>query len=73
MFLQVNADELKKRRLRAGLSQYALAKKANLPGNAAARLEKGKSLRTNHLRAKEIAAVLGCKVEDIFTSTNKGV
>ncbi len=69
MFLVTDVQELKRRREAAGLSMKALSKNAGLPGNAVLRIERGETKRINHLRAREIARALDCKVEDIFTDT----
>lgn len=66
MYLSTNILELKRRRQVAGLSMKALSKNAGLPDNAVLRIESGKTKRINHLRAREIAKALGCKVTDIF-------
>ncbi len=66
-------EELKRRRIAAGLNKKELSQKAGLPGNAIGRIEKGENERTHPLRAREIAKALHCKVEDIFTETQKGV
>jgi len=65
MLLFVKVPEIKKRRERIGLSQHQVSLQAGLTGNAIHCIESGKSPRINHLRAREIARVLGCKVEDI--------
>lgn len=72
MMLRPHPNKIRQLRMRQGLSQHKLSLKAGLSGCSICRIEKGDSLSVNHLRAKEIAAVLGCKVEDIFTPT-KGV
>lgn len=64
MLLQVKAAELRHQRKKVNMTPYRLAVKAGLPTNAIYRLESGTTKTTNHLRAKEIARVLGCKVED---------
>lgn len=48
------------------MTPYKLAKESGLPINAIYRLENGTTKLTNHLRAREIAKALHCKVEDIF-------
>ena len=67
MLLKVDAVELHRHRERAKMTPYRLAKAAGLPVNAIYRLENGTTQMTNHLRAREIAKVLDCKVEEIFT------
>ncbi|WP_050697357.1 helix-turn-helix transcriptional regulator [Anaeromassilibacillus senegalensis] len=66
MYLLADAQRLKDYRMAAGLSMKGLSKLAGLPDNAVLRIENGKTKRVNHLRAKEIAKVLRCKVDDIF-------
>lgn len=68
MLLQVKAGELQRHRKEANMTPYRLAVEAGLPINAIYRLENGDTKTTNHLRAREIAKVLGCKVEDICTA-----
>ncbi len=60
-------EELKKRRIEAGLNKKELSLKAGLPGNAIGRIEKGENERTHPLRAREIAKALHCEVDDIFS------
>lgn len=69
MLLKVNAGELQRQREGAKMTPYRLAKEAGLPVNAIYRLEDGSTKMTNHLRAREIAKALHCRVEDIFTET----
>lgn len=66
MFLKVNAGELQRKRESAQMTPYRLAKESGIPVNAIYRLEDGTTKMTNHLRAREIAKALRCKVEDIF-------
>ena len=68
MLLQVKATELQRHREEANMPPYRLAVEAGLPINAIYRLENGATKTTNHLRAREIAKALGCKVEDICTA-----
>ncbi len=72
MLLKVNAAELQRQREQAQMTPYRLAKEADLPINAIYRLEDGTTKMTNHLRAREIVKALHCKIEDIFTETQKG-
>ena len=65
MLLQVKAAELQRQRKKMNMTPYRLAVEAGLPINAIYRLENGDTKTTNHLRAREIAKVLGCSVEDI--------
>lgn len=69
MLLKVNATELQRQREQAHMTPYRLAVEAGLPVNAIYRLEDGTTKMTNHLRAREIAKALHCKVEDIFNDT----
>ena len=65
MLVTPKIQEIKNRRERLGLSKYQLAILAGLPGNSVYRIENGDNQQTSHLRAREIARVLGCNVEDI--------
>lgn len=67
MLLKVNAAALQHQRERAKMTPYKLAKESGLPINSIYRLENGTTKLTNHLRAREIARALDCKVEEIFT------
>ena len=67
MLLRVNAVELQRQREKRNMTPYRLAVEAGLPVNAIYRLEDGTTKMTNHLRAREIAKALHCKVVDIFT------
>ena len=49
-----------------GLSQHQLSLQSDLGGCAISRIESGRTKRINHLRAREIARALDCRVEDIF-------
>lgn len=71
MLLKVKSNELQRRREAAKLTPYKLAVISGLPLNSIYRLENGTTQMTNHLRAREIAKALDCKIEDIFT-TSKG-
>lgn len=70
MLLRVNATELQRQRERAAMTPYKLAKESGLPINSIYRLENGTTKLTNHLRAREIARALDCRVEEIFTEVN---
>lgn len=72
MFVTPNVSEIRKRREGFGWSQHQLSIQAGLSGCAICRIESEKTKRINHLRAREIARALNCKVEDIFNDT-KGV
>lgn len=67
MLLKVNAAELQRQRENAQMTPYRLAVESGLPVNAIYRLEDGTTKMTNHLRAREIAKALQCKVEVIFS------
>lgn len=69
MFVIPNVAEIRKRRENCGWSQHQLSLQAGLSGCAISRIESEKTKRINHLRAREIARALDCKVEDIFTET----
>ena len=66
MFVIPRVDEIRNRRLKAGLDMKELSTKASLPGNAILRIERHETTRTNHLRAQAIANALGCPVEELF-------
>lgn len=65
MYITPDIDALKARREAQGFSMKALSRRAGLPDNAVLRIENGTSQRINHLRMREIAKALQCKVEDI--------
>lgn len=65
MLLNPNIPEIKRRRELAGLSLHKLSLQAGLTDTALHYIESGKTKKINHLRAREIARVLGCNVEDI--------
>lgn len=71
MLLPVKAAELRLQRKKVNITQYGLAIRAGLPVNAIYRLESGATKTTNHLRAREIAKALGCKVEDFCTTPER--
>lgn len=60
-----NVAEIKKRRENLGLSQHLASLQAGLTGCTLHRIEKKKTKKISYLGAREIARVLGCKVEDI--------
>lgn len=70
MLLRVNAAELQRQREQAAMTPYKLAKESGLPINSIYRLENGTTKLTNHLRAREIARALDCRMEEIFTEVN---
>ncbi|MCI8921747.1 MAG: helix-turn-helix transcriptional regulator [Acutalibacter sp.] len=67
MFVIPNVPEIKRRRKEIGLSQHRLSLQSDLSGCAISRIESGRTKRINHLWTREIAKVLDCKVEEIFT------
>lgn len=71
MLLTVNATKLRHQREQANMTPYRLALEAGLPLNSIYRLEDGTTKMTNHLRAREIAKALGCKVEDICSAPER--
>lgn len=71
MYLKANATEIKKKRTLSGFSQRQLSLKAELNGNTIFRIESGETSLTHHLRAREIARALDCKVSDIFEVPTK--
>lgn len=68
MFLKSKSKIIKQKRMNLGLSQHKLSKLAGLGGSAVYRMEEETHL-VHPLRAKAIADVLGCAIEDIFEST----
>lgn len=65
MFLKPKGATIKNRRESLGYSRYALSMKAGLGGNAIKRMEEGLHL-VHPLRAKAIAEIFGCDIEEIF-------
>lgn len=71
MYYIPKAEEIRKRRLSKGLSRNRLSLKAEIGKYGVARMEMGIH-KVHPLRAKALAATLGCNVEDIFiTGGNK--
>lgn len=66
MWLVPKVDEIKKRRLEIGLSKHQLSLKAGLGDSAICRIENRIVKKIHHLRAREIANVLKCNVNEIF-------
>lgn len=66
MYLIPKINEIKKRRKHFGLSKHSLSIKAGLGGSAICRIENQAIKKVHYLRAREIARVLECEVEDIF-------
>jgi len=60
------AEEIKRRRLEAGLNCQELSLKAGLPKNAIFRIERAQASYTYPIRARAIAKALHCKLSDIF-------
>lgn len=67
--LAAKVDEIRRRRLEAGLSREKLSILAGLPSNSVFRIEKGMCSYTYPIRARALAEALHCRVEDIFTET----
>lgn len=67
--LVAKVDEIRHRRLEAGLSRERLSILAGLPSNSVFRIERGKVSYTYPIRAKALAEALHCEVKDIFTET----
>lgn len=63
-------EELKRKRLQAGLSRTKLSRLAGLGAYTAARLEDGIVSTTRYISAKAIADVLKCDVSEIFDDRN---
>lgn len=60
-------ESIKEKRISAGISQHQLNMRADLSWGSICRIENGSTKRVNMYRAKAIADVLHCPVEDIFT------
>ena len=60
-------EEIRKRREDMGLTRCGLSRKAGLSTNALFRIETGQTGYVHPIRAKAIAEVLECKLEDVFT------
>ena len=70
MYLKPKGNEISRKRLEAGLTRYALSKKAGLGSYAIARMEE--CLHSVHyLRAKAVAEILGCSVDELFEFQNE--
>lgn len=59
-------EEIRMRREAQGMSKKKLSEKAGLPYNAIYRIEAGESETTHPIRARAIAAALGCELEEVF-------
>ena len=66
MYLIPNVDEIKKKRKAKGLSKCKLSIEAGLGNQALSRIERQETKKIHPLRAKEIARVLDCNVNEIF-------
>lgn len=66
MWLIPKVEEIKKRRLEAGLSKHQLSLMAGLGGSSICRIENEIVKKVHHLRAREIADILKCNVNEIF-------
>lgn len=66
-------EEIKKRRLEAGLNCSQLSVKAELPKNAVGRIERGESRLIHPIRAKALARALECLLSDIFEEQEKRI
>lgn len=62
-------DEIRRRRVEAGLSRQKLSLLAGLPKNAVLRIEERQTSYTYPIRARALAEALQCGVEDIFIET----
>ena len=65
MYYTAKSQAILQRRKQLGLTQKELAKVAGLGDVAIYRMEK-QLYKVHPLRAKAVAEVLGCKVEDLF-------
>lgn len=70
MYLKAKSSEIQKRRMNLGFTRHGLSKKAGLGPMALSRMEEGRHL-VHPLRAKALAEVLECSVEDIFETTHE--
>lgn len=66
MYLKPKTEKIIYLRTQKGLTKHQLSLKAGLGNQALSRIERGSTKKIHPLRAKEIAKVLACKVEDIF-------
>lgn len=67
MMLKAKVAQLTERRRKRNLSQHQLSLRAKLPGNAVFRMEAGR--KVHPLRAKAVADVLRCTVDQVFEET----
>jgi DNA-binding XRE family transcriptional regulator len=65
VYLRAKKKVIKQKRVEAGLSQHKLSRLAGLGNSAVYRMEEAE-YAVHPLRAKAVAEVLGCKVDDLF-------
>ncbi len=73
MFVKPKIKEIQKKRKKLGLSKHQVSLKAGLGGSSLSRIETGTTKHIHPLRARAIAEMLQCDVEDIFEEVRKGV
>lgn len=66
MYMIPKVEKIVALRKEKGLSKYQLSIKAGLGNQALSRIERKETRKIHPLRAKEIAKVLGCDINDIF-------
>ena len=71
MYLRAKSIAIRERRRKLGYTQADVAKAAGIGPMSLNRMEKNNSVHP--LRAKAVADVLGCKVEDLFEVAEKEV
>ena len=72
MYLNAKPKAILLRRKEVGLTQAEVAKRAGIGPMSLYRMEKA-MYRVHPFRAKAVADVLGCKVEELFESAEKEV
>ena len=72
MYLRSKSIAIRERRRKLGYTQADVAKAAGIGPMSLNRMEKNK-YSVHPLRAKAVADVLGCKVEDLFEVAEKEV
>lgn len=72
MYLIAKSEAILSRRKEIGLSQIEVAKNAGIGNMSLYRMEKG-IYKVHPLRAKAVADVLGCTVEELFEEVEKEV
>jgi transcriptional regulator with XRE-family HTH domain len=70
MLLKPKGNEITRCREKSGFTRHGLSKKAGLGGSAVERMEKGLHM-VHPLRAKAVADVLKCNVEELFEEVEK--